>query len=151
MWWFTFQGAPKISVVVWITMAPLGSYTWMLSHQGVEMFEKIRRIGGMVLLEEVYTCGCALRFQKPTPGWGYLSLFTKWRSGCKLSSFSNTVLAFMFPTKMIRDYNPLKLKASLQLNTFLYKSFLGHSVFYTNGTVTKTTRHMQRQRAYHRL
>lgn len=37
----------------------------MLSHQGVEMFEKIRRIGDMVLLEEMCTCGYALRFQSP--------------------------------------------------------------------------------------
>jgi len=40
----------------------------MLSHQGVELFEKvrIRRCG---LVEEVVSLGvCALRFQKPVPG-----------------------------------------------------------------------------------
>jgi hypothetical protein len=33
------------SVVVWIRMPPsVGAYIWMLSHQGLELFERIRRI-----------------------------------------------------------------------------------------------------------
>lgn len=30
---------PWVCVVVWIRMAPIGSYNWKLSHQGVEFFD----------------------------------------------------------------------------------------------------------------
>jgi hypothetical protein len=33
-------------------MSPVGSYTWMLSHKGMEMFEKkkLEELGGLALL-----------------------------------------------------------------------------------------------------
>lgn len=52
----TLYQFPIISVVVWVRMAPSNSYSWMLSHQGVKLFGRIRwfrkhgLVGGRVLL-----------------------------------------------------------------------------------------------------
>jgi hypothetical protein len=53
----------------------------MSSHQGVELFERIKRIGGVTLLEEVCHWNWTLRFQKPVSVSGSLSLFAC-RSAC---------------------------------------------------------------------
>lgn len=74
-------GFQALFVVAWTKMVPIGHCVWMINHQGVELFEKIRRSRRCGLDRESMPIGCVLTFQNPMPepislsayGWGYSS------------------------------------------------------------------------------
>lgn len=84
-----------ISVDYWtnVQMAPINSHIWILSHQGVTLFGKIRRVNrcGLVevsvaLLEEVCQWRWDLSFLKPIPDlFSLFSIVCVW--GCRTLSY----------------------------------------------------------------
>ena len=60
----------KVNVVVWIRMTPIAPYSWILCHQWVELFKRIRRcglIGGIVPLGvELWGFGSHCQAQSPS-------------------------------------------------------------------------------------
>ena len=51
-----------LCVVVLIRVVPIGSYSWMLSHQGMALFERVTGSG----LGGSMSVGVDLKFEKPT-------------------------------------------------------------------------------------
>lgn len=124
-------------------MAPIGSYIWIFSYQGLELFERIRRfrrygLGGvtMILLEEVCHWGWALKCQKAhTSLW--LSHSACW-SGCSQLSTSATVPAPMLPAMVIMYWASETVSHPIQCFYFLWVVLVTLLLLWRD-TMTKAT------------
>ena len=73
----------------------------MLSHQGVELSERIRRLGGVALLEELCHWGRLSTIK--TQSRPIVSLFQSVFQDVSLSYISSAICTTMLPAIMIMD------------------------------------------------
>jgi hypothetical protein len=95
--WTEFETCHRFSLAF-----SIGSYIWMLSHQGVTLFERIRRVKRCNIARGNVCLGWVLRFQKSMPSPESLSLPTD--QDIILSYCVSVCLyATMLPVMMVMD------------------------------------------------
>lgn len=89
-----------LPVIIWIRMATIGTYMWILSAVGRTAW---KGLGWMALLEEVCLWGQVLKFQKSHVISSVLSLPQGYAPRCELS-----VVSALYSVHAIVDSHPLK-------------------------------------------
>ena len=81
-------------VVTWTIMPPTsGSFTWMLSHQAVEQFDRIRRIWRSGLIGGSVSLGVGFEALKAHTRPCLSLLLSAYGSGCRTLSYSSSTMS----------------------------------------------------------